>query len=294
MDRGGQSAHGDCLRHGDFLLQRITEIAAITFILIGLFFWVVLSARVIRPIEQLGPISEAIGENRPISAHARLQIQSMARRGDQIGHLIRSILRMEELDCGSYEGTGHPLGNGAAVVSSLDLSVVLDRILEQMARLLSVERCAIIALDEGRGVFRVRASRGLSKSYTEKLTIQPSEPDSVSVRALHAKEAIYIDDTETDPSYVNRRALARSEGYRAILAVPLNTQHTPPTVLVVFHATPHSFTHNEIQLLSTFANQAAMALENAMLFERSDMRLEEQTRPPGGPHAIDGRRPDSQ
>ena len=49
-------------------------------------------------------------------------------------------------------------------------------------------------------------------------------------------------------------------------------------MLVVFHTTPHSFTHNEIQLLSTFANQAAMAVENALLFERSDMRLEEQTR----------------
>ena len=130
----------------------------------------------------------------------------MARRRDQIGHLIRSILRMEDSIADRMREQATLLETSAAVVSSLDLSVVLDRILEQMARLLSVERCAIIALDEGRGVFRVRASRGLSKRYTEQLTIQPSEPDSVSMRALHAKEAIYIDDTETDPSYVNRRA----------------------------------------------------------------------------------------
>ena len=41
---------------------------------------------------------------------------------------------------------------------------------------------------------------------------------------------------------------------------------------------PHEFTVNEIQLLSSFANQATMAIENAILFERSDARLQEQTR----------------
>jgi len=60
--------------------------------------------------------------------------------------------------------------------------------------------------------------------------------------------------------------------------VPLNTQYAPPTALLVFHPKPHNFTHNEIQLLSNFANQATMAIENAVLYERSDMRLQEQTR----------------
>jgi len=59
--------------------------------------------------------------------------------------------------------------------------------------------------------------------------------------------------------------------------VPLNTQYAPPTALLVFHPTPHVFTYNEIQLLTSFANHAVMAIENAVLFERSDMRLREQT-----------------
>ncbi len=259
-------------------LQHVTEIAASAFVLIGLFFWAILSFRVIGPVEQLAPISEAIGANRPISQEERDQLKRLARREDQIGHLIRSILRMEESIGDRMKENATLLETSAAVVSSLDLQTVLDRILEQMSRLLKVERCAIIALDEQHGVFRVQASRGLSKSYVERLAIQPSEPDSVTMRALHAKEAIYVSDTETDPSYVNRRGLSRSEGYRAIMAVPLNTQHAPPTVLLVFHAVPHQFTYNEIQLLTTFANQAAMAIENAVLFERSDTRLEEQTR----------------
>lgn len=260
------------------ILQRIAETAALTFMLIGFFFWWVLSARVIAPIEQLAPIGEAIGANQPISPEKRARIQSMARREDQVGQLIRSILRIEDSIAKRLKEQATLLETSAVVVSSLDLQVVLDRILEQMARLLKVERCAIIALDAERSVFRVQASLGLSKRYTEQLIIQPSEPESVAMRALHAREAIYVSDTETDPSYIDRRYLARSEGYRAILAVPLNTQHAPPTVLVVFHAMPHEFNHNEIQLLSTFANQATMAIENAVLFERSDMRFEEQTR----------------
>ena len=259
-------------------LQRITGVVAATFVLIGLFFWAMLSVRVITPLERLAPISEAIGSNRPVNQEEREQLLRLARRGDQVGHLIRSILQMEESIADRLKEHATLLETSSAVVSSLDLVTVLDRILEQMSRLLKVERCAIIALDEQRSAFRVRASVGLSKSYVERLAIQPSEPDSVSMRALHAREVIYVNDTETDPSYVNRRGMAQSEGYRAIMAVPLNTQHAPPTVLLVYHSEPHEFTYNEIQLLSTFANQATMAIENAILFERSDTRLEEQTR----------------
>ncbi len=260
------------------ILQQITQIAAATFVLIGLFFWGMLSIRVIKPIEQLAPFSESIGLNQPVSPEERGQIQKMSRRRDQIGHLIRSVMRMENSISDRMKEQATLLETSTAVVSSLDLQTVLDRILEQMGRLLNVQMYAIIALDEEHGAFRIRASRGLSKRFTDQLSILPSEPDSVAMRALHAKEPIFVSDTETDPSYVLRRALSRSEGYRAILAVPLNTQHAPPTALLVFHTNPHEFKYNEIQLLSSFANQATMAIENAILFERSDTRLQEQSR----------------
>jgi len=260
------------------ILQRITQVAMATFVLIGLAFWGILSWRVINPIEKLAPISEAIGMNQEIEKSQRTQIEKMSRRGDQIGNLIRSILRMEDSIKERMKEQTTLLETSAAVVSSLDLSVVLDRILEQVGRLLNVQRIAILALDTEHGVFRIRASRGLSQGFTEQLSIQPSEFSSVSMRALRVREPIQVSDTETDPSYNSQRARSRAEGYRAVLAVPLNTQHAPPTCLLVFHSTPHEFTPNEIQLLSTFANQATMAIENAILFERSDTRLREQTR----------------
>jgi PAS domain S-box-containing protein len=259
------------------ILRRIVLVAAATFLLIGLFFWITLTVRVIRPIERLAPISEAIGLNQPLSLEDQKHLQSEAKRMDQIGHLIRSTIRMKESIAERIQEQATLLETSTAVVSSLDPETVLDRILEQMGRLLRIKMYAVISLDEENGSFRIRAGRGLSKQFIEQLSIQPTEPDAVTIRSLHAREPIQVSDTETDPSYAIRRQRARAEGYRAILAVPLNTQHSPPTALLVFHPTPHVFTRNEIQLLTSFANHAAMAIENAMLYERSDMRLREQT-----------------
>lgn len=259
------------------ILRRIVQIAAVTFVLIGLFFWGTLTVRVIRPIERLAPISEAIGSNLPISEEEQEHLSTESMRSDQIGHLIRSIIRMKDSIAERMREQSTLLETSTAVVSTLDPETVLNRILEQMGRLLSIKMYAVIALDESNGTFRIRASRGLSRQFTEQLSIQPTEPDSVTMRALHAREPIQVSDTELDPSYAVRKHRARVEGYRAILAVPLNTQYAPPTALLVFHPTPHEFTHNEIRLLTSFANHAAMAIENAMLYERSDMRLREQT-----------------
>ena len=259
-------------------LRRIVIVAAATFVLIGLFFWRTLNLRVVAPIERLAPVSEAIGLNKPIQPEDREIIETQARRRDQVGHLTRSILKMEELIADRVKEQSTLLETSTAVVSSLDLNTVLGRILDQASRLLNVSMSAIIALDERGGVFRIQASRGLSEQFVKQLTIQPFEPSSVTMRAMHSREPIQVSDTETDPSYKPQRPRARAEGYRAILAVPLNTQYAPPTALLVFHPEPHEFSHNEIQLLSNFANQATMAIENAVLYERSDMQLQEQTR----------------
>jgi PAS domain S-box-containing protein len=259
-------------------LRRIVIVAAATFVLIGLFFWWMLSLRVVTPIERLAPTSVAIGMNKPIRSEDREILEKQAKRNDQVGELTRAILKMEELIADRMKEQSTLLETSTAVVSSLDLKTVLERILEQASRLLDVRMSAIIALDEQVGVFRIQASRGLSSQFAKQLTIQPTEPSSVTMRALHSREPIQVSDTETDPSYKPQRPRARAEGYRAILAVPLNTQYAPPTALLVFHPKPHEFAHNEIQLLSNFANQATMAIENAVLYERSDMRLQEQTR----------------
>ena len=248
------------------------------FLGIGLFFWLALSMSVIRPLERLATFSTTIGLEEDLPSKHRQMLQKMAERPDQMGHLIRSLTRMEQTIQDRLNELSTLLKTSAAVVSSLDSKTVLERILEQVEYLLDVEKCAIVALDEKQGVFRAQASRGLSQRYTEQISIDPNEPQSVTMRAIRTGEPVQISDTEKDPTYTVMRLRGQSEGYRSVLGVPLNTQHAPPSALLVYKPTPHVFTQGEINLLTSFANHAAMAIENAALYTRSDMRLKEQTR----------------
>jgi PAS domain S-box-containing protein len=248
------------------------------FLVVGLFFWVALSRQVIQPLETVTAFSRTIGLDQEIGDEQRQTLERLSRRPDQIGDLIRSLNRMEEAIEARLQELSTLLEISASVVSTLDTQTVLNRILEQVERLMGVQMSIIVAFDENRGVFRARASRGLSRRYTEQLAINPSEPLSVTLRAIRSGEAIQVSDTETDSSFSAFRPRARSEGYRSLIAVPLSAQHTPPSALLVYRPDPHSYSQREINLLTNFANQAAMAIENATLYARSDMRLNEQTR----------------
>lgn len=248
------------------------------FLSIGVFFWIALSRQVIRPLERLTALGRAIGSHRQLSTEQRQVLQRLSERPDQMGYLIRTLVRMEDSIRARLDELSTLLETSAAVVSSLDSRTVLERILEQVERLLGVEKCAIVALDEGRGVFRVQASRGLAGRYNEQVSIDPGEPQSVSMEAIRTGQPIQVSDTEADATFTSLRPRGRLEGFRSALAVPLPTQHAPPSVLLVFRPDPHLFSEQEIDLLTSFANHAAMAIENAALYTRSDARLNEQTR----------------
>lgn len=259
-------------------IHRLVLIAVATFLVFGFFFWLALSRQVLRPLERLAAISQNIGLETKSPKTDRQSLNSLSQRHDQIGHLIRSLQRMEESIEARLTELSTLLQTSAAVVSSLDSRTVLDNILEQLEKLMDIHMCAIVAQDNQRGVFRARASRGLSKRYVEHIVISPTEPLSTTMRAIRTGEPIQVSDTETDPSFAPMRPRARSEGYRSILALPLNTKHAPSSVLLVYRPDPHIFSPREISLLENFANHAAMAIENAELYARSDMRLRGQTR----------------
>jgi PAS domain S-box-containing protein len=248
------------------------------FLIIGLFFWLALSRQVLKPLERLGLFSQTIGldGNKPLEE--RKGLKDLSRRSDQIGDLCRSLARMESAIAARLKELATLLDTSAAVVSSLDSNVLLHLVLEQVEKLMGIERCTIVALDEREGMFRVKASRGLSKQYAEMLTIDPAGPLSLTILAVKSGMPVQINDTEQDQNFPAVRSRARAEGYRSLLAVPLQTLHAPPSALVVYRPDPHTFSEREIDLLSNFANHAAMAIENAALYARSDMRLQEQTR----------------
>jgi PAS domain S-box-containing protein len=164
----------------------------------------------------------------------------------------------------------------AAVVSTLNFPDVLARIFEQLQYLLDITQCAVVALDKTNNLFHVQASSGLSDTYTHQLAGAVSDVSLVG-QALRAGAPVQINDVEHFSEVQMLIPEAATEGIRSILAMPLHTVHAPPSVLLVFRTEPHNFSDREINLLASFANHAAMAIENATLYAQSDARLREQT-----------------
>lgn len=261
------------------IFQRGALIAIAIFVIGGIVFWLIFSERVIRPVERLAYFSQTVGLEEQFSEQHQAQLTALTTRPDQMGMLTRSMTDMQTAIAARLNELSTLVETSQAVVSSLDSDTVLATILEQVERLLGVQMSAVFALDAESNTFRAQASRNLPAWFIEEAVINPKDPSSVTMRAIRSQEAIQISDTDTNPSFsVNQRKRARSAGYRSVASVPLLTQHAAPAALLVFRPDPHVFSKREMQLLANFANQAAMAIENATLYARSDMRLQVQTR----------------
>ncbi|HIQ12684.1 MAG TPA: GAF domain-containing protein [Caldilineales bacterium] len=258
--------------------HRLLMASIAIFVVGGALFWLALSHRVISPIGRLTEFSKRVGSHSSAAARSQVDLAALARREDQMGDLARSLTTMAEDIERRFGELSTLLEISRKVVSSLDVQEVFDSILDEVQRLLDADRSAIVVLDERLGVFRIRASRGLSETYVQQLRIGPSEPYSTAMQALQQGLPVKVVDAETDPEYARFRERARREGFRSLLAAPLLTQHAPPAVLLLYFDQPHDYTENELELVSSFANHAAMAMENAVLFARSDAQLQEQTR----------------
>ncbi|MGD2207325.1 MAG: GAF domain-containing protein [Anaerolineae bacterium] len=274
------------------IVQRPTEIAFATsrafhqglLLAIGLIafgaalFWWGLSRRVIRPLQQLTRFGQVGGQQTSFAAEARRSLDALSARRDQVGDLARTLLRMEEDVLRRLTELQILLETSTAVISSLDTAQVIDNILEQVQRLLGVDTCAVLVVDEATQQLTVRASRGLSDRYVRELHLDASTRQMPAWRAIDGGQPVQVSDVEADPVMDELLPLVRSEGYRSLLDVPLITPHSPPAVLVIYRADAHRFSTEEVNLAVNFANQAAMALENAALFSQTDEELQKQVR----------------
>ncbi|MBN1303231.1 MAG: PAS domain S-box protein [Anaerolineales bacterium] len=249
----------------------------VLFLLVSAVYWLVIYKQIINPIKKAFPVNKAVSQSNPMDEKQKKILEHFSTRKDQIGQLAKCMLTMDEAIASRSREQEILFETSAAVIASLDPQTVLDRILEQVERLLGVQKSAIVALDQSRGIFSIWAGRGLSEKYMRELTIQPTDPKSITMRALNGNLPLQISNVEEDESFAPYLKRALKEGFSSLLVIPFNTHHAPPSALLVYRSEPHVFSKTEIQTLERFANHATMAIENAILFDRSDTQLHAQT-----------------
>ncbi len=163
----------------------------------------------------------------------------------------------------------------ALVASSLDVKMVMDSIASHLRDLGNADMSALFAYDPSQNDFHIVASRGLSKLYREVVRV-PMHHGVVS-EAVKTRNPVIVDDALVDDRLSTSREEIEREGYRSLLAIPLITRRGALGVAVLYTALPHRFAAEDASLLSAFTNEAAIALENAKLYEEVRQGLDEKS-----------------
>ena len=158
--------------------------------------------------------------------------------------------------------------------STFDLRTVLQTLLESAARFCGADKASIIR--EKDGVFYAAEAYGYSRDFLEYMKNIPikAERGSASGRALVEGRVVHIVDVAADPEYTLVEA-ARLGDFCTILCVPMLREGVAIGLLVLTRSEVQPFTHEQIELVTTFADQAAIAIENVRLFEAEQQRTRE-------------------
>src|SRR5262249_4042975 len=154
--------------------------------------------------------------------------------------------------------------------SKFELQPVLDTLVESAARLCRAERAAIFC-PKGAS-YQFGASYGYTEEHMENLARARMEPgrESLTARVLLERKLIHILDVEADPEFAFPKL-----GSRTMLGVPLMREGTLVGVFVLTRSVVQPFDTKQIELVTTFADQAVIAIENVRLFDEVQARSRE-------------------
>src|SRR3984893_18254053 len=161
--------------------------------------------------------------------------------------------------------------------SAFDLQSVFGTLLESAVRLCEAESAQIFRRSDN--FYQLTACRGYSAEYEQHMQHHRLSPGRESLVGRIALEGrmVLIPDVLADPVY-NQPEQQRLGGWRTMMGVPLLREGVPFGALTLTRSTVRPFTDKQIELLTTFADQAVIAIENARLFDEVQARTRELAR----------------
>ena len=158
--------------------------------------------------------------------------------------------------------------------STFDLPAVLQTLVKSAARLCDADKTNITR--ERNGAFYRAEAYGFSPEFQEYVKDIPikAERGSGFGRALLEGRVVHIPDVNADPEYTLTEG-QRLGGYRTVLTIPMLREGVPIGVLSLTRTEVRPFTDKQIELATTFADQAVIAIENVRLFDEVQARTKE-------------------
>ena len=149
--------------------------------------------------------------------------------------------------------------------SAFDLQAVFETVAESSVRLCGADRAFIFRFDGE--LLRMTVAYNSPPEFTAWVEEHPIRPGrhSGSARAALERRTIHIPDVRVDPEYTY--GAKDAETIRTVLGVPILKGDDLLGVMMIYHLEVKPFTDNQIALVETFADQAAIAIENVRLFE---------------------------
>jgi signal transduction histidine kinase/CheY-like chemotaxis protein len=246
----------------------ILLLAALALALLsGLF----LARRMIVPIQALRAGAARIGSgdlSQRISIKTGDELETLADQfNDMAGRLQESYADLEkrvELRTRELATLGEV---SQTVNSTLELETVLSTIVAKAVQLSETDAGAIYVYDEQGHDFALRATYGMSETFTAALTEHRLDLAHTAVgRAADNREPVQVSDLKNEP-HSPLADIVLQEGYRGLLVVPLLRPDRVVGALVVRRRRPGEFSKRAIDLLQTFATQSVIAIQNARLFQ---------------------------
>lgn len=159
-----------------------------------------------------------------------------------------------------------------AISSDLYLEDILKLIVTVTAEVMNSRICTLMLLDDKKQYLVIRATQSISEEYINKNPLKKGE--GIVWKAADTNKPIVVPDVLKEPDY-KYKDVAEKEGLVSLLCVPMAVKNRVIGVLNCYTSKPHKFSKTEINVLTSVANQAAIAIENTELIVKTRVIQEE-------------------